>query len=515
MAIYIGGDTQELEFDFFTKVAGSTTECPMKLYYSITANPSEPVDNITDDILTGWKAFDNYENGQQLYDMIKNQDSLVIPNATSVPGVLGQYVKLMVELDLTPICNVLYGGSNSALKSALKSIKADIYAMGSGSNVGQLGYGVNFGLFHVLNNAFEEWWSSNNSPSVNKLSNSTLNSSFYVTSANKIYILVRSTYKSDGAIPSKVNLDYVNIKVNLARVSDVIAPIPIELGDTWSMLIKGFSPSFDSSLVQQTTKSILTLSQDNINNHFGYSPSLKAFFFWNSAFNINLIEGNAENFNKHQSYNILIEQVSTGYTLRILKNNGSIVKTVSNTNRLNKGLYSLFLGRYPNADVFQADAFLENIYFFNNKIFTDEEAEAMLRGTKEGFENPNLVQKLSTFYSAGAIIEISTDNKLVISNPSTIEKFIYSPKFQLLPNNRYELTIDCDIVGSCEVFVLNNKSQYGLGVMDGQQLSNGVNKFSFVTTDKNCPVDSQFIRLDVNDSGSRLTLHKVELRRLD
>jgi hypothetical protein len=138
----------------------------------------------------------------------------------------------LVEADMTALCNSLAGGSNSAFKALLKSITADVWAMGSGANANVVGYGCKLQVWNGLANTYVEW-STNNTSTIAKLS-STSGTIHYITSGNKLYALVNVTYNSDGTIPSQVSLDYINIKVALTRQPDTVSPISVNLPKNWA-----------------------------------------------------------------------------------------------------------------------------------------------------------------------------------------------------------------------------------------------------------------------------------------
>lgn len=360
------------------------------------------------------------------YEFFTNNSSEISVNTNNKASAF------LIECDLTPIATALYGGSNASLKSALKSISADIYAMGSGANVNQLGYGINV----IGYRDYSTSWGSgtmlktNDSQTVNLLQPSVVTTvGNYTTTLNKIYFIVYSKYKSDGVIASEVNLDYVNIKVKLARIPDIpmyIDPtddilkdhIPLELGTTWSLLLKGIAPSWGNT--NSVSKVIFNVFLDYNNRLLGY------FYGSSNLFKLSKIVNGVEitksfpaiTFSKFENFNLLVSYDGTQFIVNVLFNNSTIIKVIHTDARVLNNLIGLkLLLNYNNLS--QADAFLENPYFFNNKTFTDEEAEVILRGrnTVAGKENDVHLNELATIFQ----------------NPLISTGFI-------LPNNRYKAT---------------------------------------------------------------------------
>lgn len=326
----------------------------------------------------------------------------------------------LIECDLTPICNSLYGGSNSALKSAIKSIEANVWAMGSGANGNELGYGVTTRL--CFNNTWTpDGWTStaiSNISSISKLVLLTTTAIDKITSLNKIYIIIYSNYTSNGVIPSEVNLDYVNIKVKLARTPDVIPTIPIELGDMWSILLKGFSPSWDNNNI---TDNATVFGIIGGNNKFilRFNKTVGLFITWvNNKGEWTSFAIQNDIINKYNVFNILIQKKYDSINALCLKNNNEIISVDSKeayTGVPSKSYVLGILQTYTNN--YQADAFLDSIHLFNNKTFTDEEAEILLRGR-------NTIDTSNEYYN-----ELAEQFK----NPIIQTGYI-------LPNNRYVIT---------------------------------------------------------------------------
>lgn len=327
----------------------------------------------------------------------------------------------LIECDLTPIANSLYGGSNSALKSALKSIEANVWAMGSGANGNELGYGVN--IITWINGA-NTWGGAIGKSTTSNIKKLTVtrptqgDCSYAMTTANKMYWLVHTTYKSNGVIPSEVNLDYVNIKVKLARTPDVIPTITIELGDTWSILLKGFSPSWDNNNIAYLA-TVFGIIGDNNKFILRVDKTHGLYITWvnNKGEWLSFTIQN-DIINKYNVFNILIQKKYDSINALCLKNNNEIISVDNKeayTSVPSKSYVLGILQTYTNN--YQASAFLDSVHLFNNKTFTDEEAEILLRGR-------NTIDTSNEYYN-----ELAEQFK----NPIIQTGYI-------LPNNRYVIT---------------------------------------------------------------------------
>lgn len=353
---------------------------------------------------------------------------------------------LMVECDLTQLCNILYGGSNAAMKAALKAISADIWAQGSGASGG------------VLTNGFTtKLWNGNwvnttgySNPAIQKITNTKIGND-YTDINNKIYILIASQNASDTIIPSQVALDYLNIKIDIARTPDTVSPIQVNLPKYWAMIIKGVSNSYDSTLIDKIRR-YMTLYKDDNNRISLLWETPGKFKFNGKANGITVsVESNTEVFNKYQVYNFILEQINGNKVLYVLKNNSTIEKYVLQDSNLITGLYSLYLMQYLGTQ--QADAFMESCTLIDltNKPsgFTDNEALAILNGTAQGYENPELFDINAVTLNANA----SRSNGVITLNAT--EGFQASTlAIPVLPNNRYKLKIN--ITG----FIDTNKKPY-------------------------------------------------------
>lgn len=422
----------------------------------------------------------------------------------------------LIECDLTPIATALYGGSNSALKSALKSITADVYAMGSGSNVNQLGYGFDFGYFNATNPSnnwstslgYSPWQGKSTTSTVTKITSSLVSADITwggtITSSNKFYIIIKSLYKSDGAIASEVNLDYVNIKVALNRTPDVISnPPTINLTNTWSMLVRGFSPSWDST--ETNAHYLVSMSRDDNNKHvlFWSTSNLKWAFQkkYNGVWGGGLLT-NAETFSKYQIVNLLISQKSDGMYFQYLFNNKTFVSKKNTDANFITGTTTLQPMVYFDYSTAKADAFLDNIVYLPNQVFDDTTAEAILRGTQSGYEFPELfdINSMTLFYNA-------TRSNGVVSVTNTTNYNNYAElKIPILPNNQYELKCT-KTNGYMEVSDYYNNIR--VTARDSVCYGTGTFAYTFTTGSK---ANYLYIKLKSYTTGSDLSLSNVSLK---
>jgi len=470
---FIGGDTAEFEFDFGTKVLGSVTECPLKMYWSIATSIVNP-SNITGNVTTGWQEITTGFGTQALIDQYKNQDGKFDgPQGTNA----NQLAQIMIELDLTPLCNNLFGGSNSAMQAAIKGVTMDCYAKGSGQSGGNPSNGVTLGVWYNDKGvcSVKNTWarlnpyldSINSTSDIVKIPNDNFvaavewktttvayTPAVLIDANNKMYFIVYSVYASDGTISSEIGLDYINIKVQFARVPDVVAPIPITLPDTWSMLVKGVSPAWDNTALGKLIIQMYSFDSSGA-YEIQYSNNKFNFIKWIGSTGY-LCSRPSLSFDKFKVFNFLIEQTATGKRMRVLQNGSTVEKyTDTDTNKLPSNSYLTFNNHFNDM---RTDVFYNSIIFMPNKVFDDDtEAEAVLRGTAQGFEEDELITDgtfqngLTNWPSHGNGISVSPGKATFTTTGSYINQSI-----PVLPNNKYIL----DIEGNCA----NGVGEYTNGV---------------------------------------------------
>lgn len=349
----------------------------------------------------------------------------------------------LVEVDLTPIATALYGGSNSALKSALKAIQADVWASGYGANGNDVVNGVFccafiFSTFNAYGSTIAVDKGINNTNAITKQTFISTNAwaRNMMNASNKIYFLIASTNNSTTDIPSVVNLDYLTVRVDLTRTPDVISNPPnINLTDTWNILIRGFAPAWNDLT---KTHIIWQLVRDT-NNRIGIgwdsnNQKLWVFNFINGAFSYVQIF-NFYTLTKYKIANILISCSNNTITAYGLINNSSMEKHTASITAIT-GNSTLLLG-YDTNNTLQADAFIDGVVYIPNKTYDDTTAEAILRGTKEGFEFPELfdINAVTLHPNATRSNGVITLNATAGYQNSTID-------IPVLPNNQYTFTFN-------------------------------------------------------------------------
>lgn len=494
MTIYIGGDTTELTFNFFTKVAGSMTECPMKCYYAASSDLLVPTDS-------KW-----IELSQERYDKIKNQDNVTLDFSTST---VGEKIQLLIELDLNGLCNSLYGGSNAILEQNVKAIQLNAVIRGQGSNGSVLGYLSKHYLYRHDTSQYIEWGENSTNSLITSSNEVTMvgTSTGYITENNKIYMLLVANYPASSTILSALYLDCINIGLKLNRQPDKIQPIDIELGEEWSLLFKGVS--FYETNINNTSSSDKSIFVTrNINNGVGIRSYLHAnngvlYFFTHDGKNtlspfatINLFSENQ----RFKSCNLLF-MFRDGYGIVKALINGSTIKEAKfqvNTQCDFTGNYKFYLGE-DEGYVKQADAFVEDVQILS-ETFTDEEAEIILK-SKNSNLLPNFKDSRWTIHSQTTVSE---DGKSITINATEtwLNNYILLP---ILPNNKYQLKCQKTANARFDLdFYYNNAI-----VLDTPSNNNSIIEF---TTPSICNI----VKINCkNPEAGTFTFSNLELRRLD
>jgi hypothetical protein len=417
--VYVGGDTQTVTYDFGTKVANSVVECPMKVSYRGFTSIINP-DGTWYEITT-----------QSDLDKLKAQDSNAWNFISSTSSNIAQ---TMIEVDLTPLCNAMYGGSNAALKAALKGISVNAWAMGSGANAGATAYGADLKVWNATSGSYT-LWASNTNNAIGKLSyNSAVNA--YISSANKLYILIASQYASDGTITSSVSLDFIQVRVDLSRTPDVVSPIPVNLPKHWAMLVQGFSPSWAYDTTGSNYKRVFKFHKDASNGlQVSYDTSMDKFYVSKTVdgAGMSALWSGIQNFAKHNVINMLLQQTTSGVVFSILNNNGAVV-TVSNTNvALLSGALSLYFGQNE-TNTNQMEALTAKYINYDlDKMckaggFTDGEADALLRGIP--FQYNNLIANgdfsngVTGWTGNKGTLSVSNNTASLVSNGTSVIPYI-------------------------------------------------------------------------------------------
>jgi hypothetical protein len=212
----------------------------------------------------------------------------------------------------------------------------------------------------------------------------------------------------------------------------------------FSILVRGFAPNYDSNKYSSLFVQKM-ICQIKVNSNNGYSlwwhSTLKSFVFTKtingSAINLVL---SSSIFNNFQTTNLLIEQTTNGMRIRALTNTLTILEATNTDTNIFTGLASLYPLQSQNNDC-QADAFLDNIVYMPNQTFDDTTAESILRGTKEGFEFPELFDINAVTLHANA----TKSNGVITLNATGANQYNYLD-ISVLPNNQYQLL--CNTTGT-------------------------------------------------------------------
>jgi hypothetical protein len=415
---FVGGDTVEYTFDFGTKIANSVAECPMKYYYGVSPTLNSPIDT------PKW-----FEATSQSYlDRLKSQDSSVDVSSSALSG---NIVQMMVELDLTPLCNKFYGGSNAAMKAALKSIQADVWAMGSGANAGVSANGVKAQGWNVTNSVWSNaMLATNTTSSIAKMTtqiNVNPTMSEMINSSNKLYILIASQYASDGTIASSVSLDYLSIKVSLARTVDTVKPKQVYLPKYWAMVVKGWSPCFEVSGAKANSRIV------DIGNKFDLRiSSTNKFQFTKYGDTTSSLMGASIDFIKNQSYNFIFGQTVNGMFIKFLKNNGSVIGNTNTDIQEVKGLFDMyFLTRVTTG--YETNAFTEAFHLI------DLQAIGKIRFGQELVTNGDFSNG-GTGWTVGAGTWNFSSGKAVLTASASGQYAYPTPIYFVTPNTKYLLS---------------------------------------------------------------------------
>jgi hypothetical protein len=349
----------------------------------------------------------------------------------------------LVEVDMNAVCTALYGGNNTNLKNALNSISVDAWVMGQGSDGGNLRNNVRIMAWRASDSTYAySYIAENITPNVTKCTIPSSTPTDYigwskdrVTSNNKIYILAHSLYTSDTFIPSEVNLDYINVRVDLSGQPDVVQSIPLTLPDTWSMIVKGWSPSYPYDSYSSGYSSIVQLYRDSNNYlHLAYDKSSKNFYFHavQRGINTHLMQTvKSTTFSKYQCTNFAVVTNSANTIIYALEN-GEPIASVSLAKFNTLGVFQLYFGSHQSGN-YQADAFLQSLQFYPNKIFSDTDAEAMLRSMPELIDLSKATLYNGATYSNGIITH---------TNSTSGSQLAFIMVIPVLPNNNYVITCD-------------------------------------------------------------------------
>ncbi|NFM17893.1 hypothetical protein FDB88_11915 [Clostridium sporogenes] len=438
MAIYVGGDRTTLEYNFFAKVAGSITECPMKCYWARAKDLLLPTD-------IRWKEF-NQEN----YDRIKNQDNI---SALMDATIVGEKPQFLIELDLNGLCNNLYAGSNAILEQNVKSIQLSAVVRGKGANGEVLGYLSKHYLYRHDTSQYVEWGENTTSSLVTSSNEVTMvgASTGYITQDNKIYMLLVANYPANSTILSVLYLDYMSIGLKLIRQPDVVPPIDVNLKDEWSILIKGFSPSWDNNNAPNPYPRVLEIKDKLI---VSYRQDSKIFYFQDMGTNI-LTPLPQFTFKKFQNINfILTQNKHKKITFYAYENAGTLKKNSAQGNAVTGSNNLYILESVGNAR--NGDAFIDNIQMLNRSV-TDQEAEIILKNKNTIDLNNIYYNQLANIYQNPSMCPSFNNSQWYIHPNATVNPdgsiltLVATANYQgssiilpILPYNRYKINVEIE-----------------------------------------------------------------------
>lgn len=488
MAIYVGGDTTELTFNFFTKVAGSMTECPMKCYYVASPELLLPNDN-------KWIEFD-----QTKYDKLKNQDNNTQSIATTT---VGEKAQILVELDLNGLCNSLYGGSNSVLRGNVKAANIEYWMYAEGDNNGIKDYKIS--LRTLDNTVWGTVVKYDNAKQITKLSRDIISDAkYYITTDNKIYVLLVSEYPASATIPSKVFLDYIDIKLQLNRQPDKADPIGLELGDEWSLLFRGVSYNWENT----TTDKYLFWLAGKPNEHIAFryiDGNIGRFSVQHDTQYVTAPNAPNIRSKRWECNNYLLQYKDNVYTCYHLDSQGLRKINFTDNIGFKKGIYKLYLCQHTGYG-YQADAFIPDIPIKYNQAFSEQEVEMILKG-----KNPNIVPN---FNNGDWYIHPNASTNL----EGTILTLVATANYQgssivlpILPNNRYKIDVEIEDINNLAHVAItqrcNNTNISTARVFDNSGNYNG----EFITQDK---INTLVIACQNTGIGT-FKFKNLRLKRLD
>lgn len=470
----------ELATPVTTKLTADTTTLPSYKTGSLIVDANMPP------VLNEWHTTDVNDDGVMVYG--SSTSGLAIAN--------------MVEVDLTPVCNALYGGSNAAMKGGIKSIGSEAWGMATGVLSGALAYGTQLQLWNGLTNVYSTSFGANSTNNISKISYST-GTIHFITASNKLYILILSQYPSgtatDGVtqIPSTLQLDYVNVKVEFTRVADVLPAYPVNLPKRWAMVVKGWSPCYDENGIISNSRIVDIGGKIDLR-----IIGTKIFQFTKYGTATTTLQSSVQTFLKNQSYNIIFGQNSSGMFLNVLKNNSVTEKKTNADTQDMKGSYSLYVGSSITG-LLQSNAFLESLHLIDLDKFRPLILGSELV-TNGDFSNGG------TGWSVNSGTWDFSSGKAVLTATADLQ-YLYQ-YVNVLPNSKYKIKFD--VLQSNTNFVVR---QYDSGntVLSSSILDVAASPSGeyYMTTLSNCVK----VRIDIRNSGvttGTFTFDNISLKQV-
>ncbi|MFX0547904.1 hypothetical protein ACOAKC_01085 [Hathewaya histolytica] len=414
MAIYIGGDTETLEYSTLFKKPNELH--PVKIWRTCAKELIPP--SKTGKPNEAWDTF--YDTAQNVIDKYSKLDNDYFEyNSSAHDGVKkeGRYAQIMIEVDLNQYCQDRFNGDNNLLRENFKSAAITTYAMGCAVYV----YGW-------------DKWNGDNKNHTNEIKEISFKAEKYqyILTNNKMYVLVRSMYPSTETVDSSLSIDYFQLELEFKREPDKIEPIDVELGDKWSMLIKDFAPNWDSENAPNPYPRVLEIKEKLL---VAYRRDTKTFYFEDIKTGTTT-DIKSFNFPKFKIMNILITQNAEKVITLYILDNGGTLKKVSSPGYNITGIRQLYILQ-NGGTTRHADAFLDKFELYNNQTFTECEIEEILR------ENKNLIPKFNEkddavkpFWTINPNTTVSEDGNSLTLNADSAWQF-NSIKIPVFPNNKY------------------------------------------------------------------------------
>lgn len=199
------GRNKKKTLNLLGKVSGSLSENPHRFYR--WADPA---------FVAPSALGPTAENTQSWYDNAAKQDGVLVASSTPTAG---QYYQHLVEFDLSHL-----GMSLSELKKALRKLTVTWVGYGKGDNAGVLTHGATLKVWATAGAG--AWYgpqvNSAATPSTINLSLTASEPAGVTTNAQKVYVLVHSTYPAGAASASELYSDYVKLDVELADYVDYV-----------------------------------------------------------------------------------------------------------------------------------------------------------------------------------------------------------------------------------------------------------------------------------------------------
>lgn len=511
---YIGGLETRTDYDFNLKIAGSVTECPMKCYWARSTDLLLPTDS-------NWREFN-----QSNYNLLQAQDNTsAYIDATTV----GEKAQFLIELNLTDLCNSVYGGNNQTLKQNLTSLEVDAWARGEGDNNGVKGYNIKNIVYRPTDGWAPSYYGRNNTDKIEKIKTPLdiiepdqipIWTRERLTADNKIYILLVSDYSASEAFPSKIWLDYVSIKLNLSRQPDKVLPIALNLGNKWSIVVKGVSYDWESTVKD---KYLFWLQdpekQENI--AFRYiSGNIGRFSVQHGSKVVSAPSAPSMRSPRWGINSYLFQYADNKYTMYHLDGEGIRQIEFPDTDGFKVGTYNLFIGQHT-AYAYQADAFIEDLQLLD-QTFNAKEAEVILRGRNsfestnqrynnlaDIFHNPKLTPDFThNTWAINKNASVSLDGKTLTLNATAGYQESYV-SIDCRPNTKYK--VKCKFEGDGRVVIIeknnNLKVKQEYRILD----SNGTLSGEFTTTSRTNVITVSCS----NSTAGTFKYSDLEVRRLD